>query len=90
MTQVLVRLDSRSVERFKCALGWIAFSKRPLRKFEFLSAIAFSSGDRNVKHVAPQYMLDICATLIEERPDSRLGFIHVSVKEYRPLETRSL
>lgn len=48
---------------------------------EFLSAIAFSTGDVNVKHAAPQFMLDICAPLIEERPDSRLGFIHVSVKE---------
>ncbi|KAK7956414.1 uncharacterized protein PG986_005636, partial [Apiospora aurea] len=82
LTQILVRLDSRSVERVKCALGWIAFSKRPLKKIEFLSAIAFSSGDTTVKQIAPQYMLEICATLIEERPDSTLGFIHLSVKEF--------
>ncbi|KAK8115310.1 hypothetical protein PG999_007379 [Apiospora kogelbergensis] len=82
VTQILVRLDSTSVERIKCALGWIAFSKRPLKKIELLSAIAFSAGDTGVELVAPQYMLDICATLIEERPDSRLGFIHVSVKEF--------
>ncbi|KAK8041747.1 hypothetical protein PG993_006270 [Apiospora rasikravindrae] len=81
LTQILVRLDSRSVDRIKCALGWIAFSKRPLKKLEFLSAIAFSSGDTDVRNIAPQYMLDICSTLIDERPDSRLGFIHVSVKE---------
>ncbi|KAF7522528.1 hypothetical protein G7054_g12117 [Neopestalotiopsis clavispora] len=82
ITQILVRLDSRSVDRIKCALGWIAFSQRPLKKMEFLSAIAFSTGDVNVKNAAPQFMLDICAPLIEERPDSRLGFIHVSVKEF--------
>ncbi|KAH7324989.1 hypothetical protein B0I35DRAFT_425369 [Stachybotrys elegans] len=82
MTQILVRLDSRSVDRVKCTLGWIAFSKRPLRKTELLSAIAFSSGDPSVKNPAPQFLLDICATLIEERSDARLGFIHASVKEF--------
>ncbi|KAK8090378.1 hypothetical protein PG997_005339 [Apiospora hydei] len=81
LTQILVRLDSRSINRVKCALGWIAFSKRPLKKIEFLSAIAFSSGDTSVQSVAPQYMLDMCASMIEERPDSRIGFIHVSVKD---------
>ncbi|KAF3019356.1 hypothetical protein E8E14_010905 [Neopestalotiopsis sp. 37M] len=80
-TQILVRLDSRSVDRVKCALGWIAFSQRPLKKMELLSAIAFSTGDTSVKHAAPQFMLDICAPLIEEKPDMKLGFIHVSVKE---------
>ncbi|KAK7908792.1 hypothetical protein PG985_016095 [Apiospora marii] len=82
MTQILVRLDSRSVDRVKCALGWIAFSKRPLQKVELQSALAFSLGDVSVKNIAPQDLLDKCATLIEERPDSRLGFVHVSVKEF--------
>ncbi|KAK8048198.1 hypothetical protein PG994_009928 [Apiospora phragmitis] len=59
MTQILVRLDDRSVTRVKCALGWIAFSNRPLKKIEFLSAVAFSSGDANVKQIAPQYMWDM-------------------------------
>lgn len=69
------------MDRVKCVLGWIAFSKRPLKKIELLSAIAFSLGVTSTEHTAPQYMLDMCATLIEERPDTRLVFIHVSVKE---------
>src|ERR1700733_4896920 len=42
LTQVIRNLDERSMARVKCMLGWIAFAKRPLRKFEFLSAISFS------------------------------------------------
>ncbi|KAK8872564.1 hypothetical protein PGQ11_003078 [Apiospora arundinis] len=90
VTQILVHLNRRSVDRLKCALGWIAFSRRPLKKMEFLSANAFSSDEEEVKHVAPQYMLDICTALIEERPDSRLGFIHVSVKEFLQSKSSNL
>jgi hypothetical protein len=81
LTQILAHLDARSVERIKCILGWVAFSKRPLKKLEFLSAISFSSGDPNVTQLAPQYILDICEPLVEERVDATLAFIHVSVKE---------
>jgi uncharacterized protein YutE (UPF0331/DUF86 family) len=81
LTQVLIHLDPRSVYRIKCVLGWIAFAKRPLKKLEFLSAVTFSSGEPKVAHLAPQYVLDICAPLIDERRDTTLAFIHVSVKE---------
>lgn len=81
LTQILVQLDSRSVDRVKCILGWVAFAKRPLQKLEFLSAITFSPGDPQIDRLAPQYILDICGTLIEERRDSTLAFIHISVKE---------
>lgn len=81
LTQILVQLDSRSVDRIRCILGWVAFAKRPLHKLEFLSAITFSSGDPDVDRLAPQYIVDICGTLVEERMDSTLAFIHISVKE---------
>jgi hypothetical protein len=55
-----------------------------LKKLEFLSAVSFSSGDPNVSQLAPQYILDICEPLVEERVDATLAFIHVSVKEYVP------
>lgn len=77
----MIQLDSRSVDRVKCIFGWIAFTKRPLKRLEFLSAITFSSGDPSVTHVAPRYILDICGAFLEERPDTTLAFIHVSVKE---------
>jgi hypothetical protein len=62
-------------------LHWIAFAQRPLRKFEFLSAISFSAGNPEVTNLPPKYILDVCGPLIEERRDSTLAFIHVSVKE---------
>ncbi|RFU25006.1 hypothetical protein B7463_g11335, partial [Scytalidium lignicola] len=82
LTQILIHLDDRSISRIKCILGWIAFAKRPLKRLEFLSAVSFSSGDPEVDLLAPEYTLDICGPLIEERRDTTLAFIHVSVKEY--------
>ena len=69
------------MDRVRCILGWVAFAKRPLQKLEFLSAITFSSGDPGVDRLAPQYILDICGALVEERRESTLAFIHNSVKE---------
>ncbi|KAL7786982.1 hypothetical protein V8C37DRAFT_286169 [Trichoderma ceciliae] len=60
---------------------------RPLKRLEFLSAVTFSSGEPQVANLAPQYVLDICAPLIEVRHDTTLTFIHVSVKEF--LQTAS-
>ncbi|KAK3293870.1 uncharacterized protein B0H64DRAFT_398860 [Chaetomium fimeti] len=82
LTQILAPLDHRSVERIKCIFGWVAFSKRPLKKLEFLSAVSFSPGDPSITHLAPQYILDICEPLVEERRDGTLAFIHVSVKDF--------
>ncbi|KAI1070812.1 hypothetical protein LB507_006787 [Fusarium sp. FIESC RH6] len=87
LTQILVQLDSRSVDRIRCVLGWIAFAKRPLKKVELLSAITFSSGNSQVSRLVPQYILDICGTLIEESRDTTVAFIHNSVKEF--LQTAS-
>lgn len=69
------------MERVRYILGWIAFSKRPLKKFELLCALALSAGDPFVEDPVPSYVLDFCAPLVEERPDSSLSFIHVSVRE---------
>ncbi|KAK7428634.1 hypothetical protein QQZ08_004896 [Neonectria magnoliae] len=82
LTQILVTLDSRSVNRIKSVLGWVAFARRPLRKMELLSAISFGAGDPNITHVAPRYILDLCGSLVEERQDATLAFIHISVKEF--------
>ena len=81
LIQILIHLDPRSVDRIKCIFGWIAFAKRPLRKLEFLSAISFSSGNPEVAYLVPHYILDTCGPLIEERRDTTLAFMHVSVKE---------
>ncbi|KAH8688529.1 hypothetical protein BGZ61DRAFT_494602 [Ilyonectria robusta] len=59
LTQIPVPLDSRSVDRIRCVLGWVAFAERPLQKFELLSAITFSSGNPEIGRLTPQYILDI-------------------------------
>ncbi|RFU25501.1 hypothetical protein B7463_g10833, partial [Scytalidium lignicola] len=82
LTQILIQLDSRSVDRVRCIFGWIAFTKRPLKRMEFLSAITFSSGNPEVSNLAPQYIIDVCGALLEERRDTTLSFIHVSVKDF--------
>lgn len=79
---MLVQLDSRSVDHVKNILGWVAFARRPLRKLEFLSALSYSSGNPDVTNLAPRYILDICGSLVEERQDTTLAFIHISVKEF--------
>lgn len=78
---MLVQLDSKSVGHVKNILGWVAFARRPLRKLEFLSALSYSSGNPDVTNLAPRYVLDICGSLVKERQDTTLAFIHISVKE---------
>jgi hypothetical protein len=81
LTQLKSHFDDRSVARMRSILGWIAFAKRPLRKAEFRSALAFSTGEPDASELAPPYVFDMCAPLIEERRDSTFAFIHISVKE---------
>ncbi|KAG7404211.1 Vegetative incompatibility protein HET-E-1 [Fusarium oxysporum f. sp. rapae] len=81
LTQITSHFDERSLERMKLIFEWIAFAKRPLRKAEFRSALAFSSGNPDTGELAPQYLFDKCSPLIEERSDSTFAFIHVSVRE---------
>ncbi|KAI1763283.1 hypothetical protein GGR53DRAFT_531642 [Hypoxylon sp. FL1150] len=81
LLQTLAHLDSRSVDRVRSMFEWIAFARRPLRKVEFLSAMAFGAGNPNVDKLAPQYILNVCGALVEEKTDTTLAFIHISVKE---------
>ncbi|KAK4071005.1 uncharacterized protein Triagg1_6372 [Trichoderma aggressivum f. europaeum] len=90
LLQILTYLDDRSESRVKSILGWIAFAKRPLKRLELLSAITFSSGEPKVVHLVPEYILDICGPLVEERSDTTLTFIHVSVKEFLQTPSSSL
>lgn len=81
VARILAPLDQNSTNHIKCILGWISYARRPLRRSELLSAVSFTSGDPNVELPAPQYIIDICRTLVEERRDTTLSFIHSSVKE---------
>ncbi|KAF4985602.1 hypothetical protein FDECE_16439 [Fusarium decemcellulare] len=71
------RFSELSIQRARSILGWIAFAERPLRKAEFRSALAFSSGNPDVDELPPPYLFDMCKPLVEERSDSTFAFIHV-------------
>ncbi|KAH0531370.1 hypothetical protein TsFJ059_000210 [Trichoderma semiorbis] len=90
LLQILTHLDIRSESRVKSILSWIAFAKRPLKRLELLSAITFSSREPEVANLVPEHILDICGPLIEERGDTTLTFIHVSVKEFLQTPSSSL
>lgn len=82
LMQTLAGKNEQSKRRVKCILSWIAFAKRPLKKLEFLSALSFTAGNSNIAKLLPRYIVeDTCSLLIEERKDTSLAFIHVSVKE---------
>lgn len=81
LAQILAPLDENSTEHIKCVVSWLAFSRRPLKKHELLSAVSFSSGNPDVERPAPEYVLSVCGPLIEERKDATITFIHVSVQE---------
>jgi hypothetical protein len=82
LAQILARLSEQSQDRVRCIFSWIAFAKRPLKKLEFLSALSFTSGNPKLTKLVPRYIVeDICSPLIEERRDTSLAFIHVSVKQ---------
>ncbi|RWA04744.1 hypothetical protein EKO27_g10361 [Xylaria grammica] len=85
LTQMIAKFDARSVDRLRTIFGWIAFGQRPLRRAEFRSALSYCAGITPVQTLAPSHLFDMCAPLVEEHSDSRLCFIHISLKEY--LET---
>lgn len=80
LSQIMESFDARSTQRLKSVFGWIAYAKRPLKEFEFQSALAFGCGETAVGKVAPSHLFTMCAPLIEKRKDSTYSFIHVSVK----------
>jgi hypothetical protein len=81
LAQIIAPLDGQSVERVRSLFGWIAFTRRPLKRLELLSAITFSSSDHSVPHLVPDFILKVCGPLVEERANAAVSFIHSTVKE---------
>ncbi|EHK27294.1 uncharacterized protein TRIVIDRAFT_112990, partial [Trichoderma virens Gv29-8] len=82
LSQIVARLDTRSMGRIKSIFGWIAFARRPLTQVECRSAMAFSQGDIETPVMPPQYIFEMCMPLIHENKDKTFSFIHVSVKDH--------
>ena len=64
-------------------LQWIAFSFRPLKKFELQDGIVLHDGntvlDESTKILVD--ILDLCKPIIEEGPANTVIFVHFSAKE---------
>ncbi|KAJ2980469.1 hypothetical protein NUW58_g6935 [Xylaria curta] len=82
LSRILTHLNKQSVNYVTTLFGLIAFARRPLKRVELLSAMAFSEGDYSVTNIAPRFILETCNTLVEERSDTTLSFIHASVQEF--------
>ena len=82
MFNVISHLNPTSTERVKCVLQWIGFSKNPLKRLELLSAVTFSEGGAVNDRLVPFYFLQDCSSLLEEKGDDTVSFIHASVKEF--------
>lgn len=67
LAQLTAHFDERSSARAKLILGCIAYSKRPLRKAEFRSALAFSAGDPDASELPPPFIFEGFSALVEER-----------------------
>ncbi|EHK48685.1 hypothetical protein TRIATDRAFT_53227, partial [Trichoderma atroviride IMI 206040] len=82
LSQMIARLDTRSLGRIKSLLGWVAFARRPLTQVECRSAMAFGQGVIETPMMPPQYIFEMCMPLIQENKDGTFSFIHVSVKDH--------
>lgn len=81
-SNIASQLNPVSIDRVKSVMQWIGFSATPLRRMELLSAVTFSLGDSHVDQLVPPFFLQDCFSLLEERPDKTIGYIHATVKEY--------
>ncbi|KAF4635514.1 hypothetical protein G7Y89_g2570 [Cudoniella acicularis] len=82
LDRIVTRFGGQSEERMRAVWGWIALAQRPLKKFELKSALIFGSLDIPGAQLPPDHIFELFKPLIEERKDSTLSFIHVSVKNY--------
>jgi WD40 repeat protein len=84
LSQVCDKRDPRNYERVTRMLMWICYSRRPLRKFELLPGLAFTSDTTilNSRSLPNARIMDLCKPLIEERPDGCVTFVHFSVQEF--------
>ncbi|KAE9372535.1 hypothetical protein N431DRAFT_536388 [Stipitochalara longipes BDJ] len=91
--QAYARIASRIFEnpnlaRRKTAqklLGWISFSKRPLKWHEIQGATSIDTQDRNVnfgvRHMHDD-VRDICGSLIDILPGNRVQLVHKTARDY--------
>ncbi|KAF3017069.1 hypothetical protein E8E14_006048 [Neopestalotiopsis sp. 37M] len=90
LAQIIAPLDGQSVERVRSLFGWLAFTMRPLKRLELLSAITFSSSNHSIPRLVPDFILKVCGPLVEERANATVSFIHSTVKEFLESDSSNL
>ncbi|KAE9985892.1 hypothetical protein EG328_006732 [Venturia inaequalis] len=80
--RIEARFQSHSLEKIRRMLSWIMFAKRPLKKYELRTVLAFNEPNNGLERLPPEEIIELCKPLIEERKDSTYGFIHGSVPDF--------
>ncbi|KAH8800405.1 hypothetical protein F5884DRAFT_863111 [Xylogone sp. PMI_703] len=66
-------------------LGWITFSKRPMKWHEIQGATSINIAQREVnfegRHM-PDHIRDICGSLVEVLPGDRVQLVHTTARHY--------
>jgi hypothetical protein len=65
-------------------LGWITFSKRPLKWHEIQGATSIDTQERTVNFAdrqMPDHVRDICGSLVEVLPGNRIQLVHKTARE---------
>jgi hypothetical protein len=63
---------------------WLAYSQRPLKRFEVQHAVGLHFGNPKINEntmVSPE-VFELCKPLVEKGNGDTIRFVHVSVKEY--------
>jgi hypothetical protein len=71
-------------ETAKKVLGWIAFSKRPLKWHEIQGATCIDLQQRVVNFEGrqmPGHIRDICGSLVEILPGDRVQLVHTTARQ---------
>jgi len=82
LSRLYAQLGSASLERARRTLSWIAFAKRPMKKFELQTVIDLHTENAVLTPLLPDQAFDLCKPLIEISSEGILRFVHLSVQEY--------
>ena len=78
------RLGQNGYKKAIRALGWMAFSKRPLKTYELQYGVALNAANARLNQENKPFgnIMDICKPLAEGGMDQTIVFVHLSVKEH--------
>lgn len=83
LAKIVEAADTDTTKKVVRILGWIAFSKRPLKANELQYGLILHHGNTRIcRETKPLViMYNICKPFIEDGPNDTVVFAHSSVKE---------